>query len=104
MQRSHTCEIGNLLTAGGAGGDKHFVRLQPSRGGQQPALPNLTRNLEMLARVTEGPGHAAAARIEVDDLRAGNELEQRLRGRQSAHRLLMAVSVEQDARGTGGDR
>ena len=34
MQRSHTCEIGNLLTAGGAGGDKHFVRLQPSRGGQ----------------------------------------------------------------------
>src|SRR6185369_14783895 len=55
----------------------------------------------MLARVAEGPGHPAAAGVEVDDGRAGDFRKQSFRSVEKSHRFLVAVAMEQNALRSG---
>ena len=93
MQRALAREVGDLMPAGRPARHEHGIRGQAARGRQQPALADGPGDVEVLARVAERSGHAAAAGIGIDDRRAGNAGEERLRGRKRAHRLLMAVAV-----------
>ena len=57
MQRADAGKIRDLLPAGRTGRNEHLARCQTSRRGQETALANLTRDLEVLARIPERSGH-----------------------------------------------
>src|SRR6185436_492248 len=90
----------NLLPARRAARHKHVTR--PERPGhrKQTPLADGLRHLEVTTHVTERPGHAATACIRIDDRRAGNSAEQRFGRREIAHRFLMTMTVDDNARGT----
>ena len=71
-------EVLDLMPAREAGCCDRGSRLGASDCGEQTALANLPRYFEVLPAVTERARHAAAARIGIDDGRAGNAGEQRL--------------------------
>ena len=50
----------------------------------------------MLAEISEGSGHAAASGVQIHYRRRWDALQERYRGRQQAHRLLVAMTVEQN--------
>src|SRR5215218_256649 len=84
--------VRDLLAAGHAGGSDHGVRgLSPDRG-EQAHPADAHGQLVVLFLEAEGPGHAAAAGVQLDHLGARDALEQghcRLRARE---RLLVAVA------------
>ena len=80
------------------GGDEDAAGRHRPRGGQQLPLADLPRDFVVLARVAERAGHAAASRVEIDDGARRDAAEQRARRRHQAHRLLMAVPVQQHGR------
>ena len=89
-------EVVDLVTATGAGRDNGGVGGFGADLREETAFANLAREVEVVFRVAEGTGHAAAASVEVDDGRAGDFCEQGLCGGQQAHRFLVAMSVQQN--------
>src|SRR5215204_4001093 len=96
MHGGFASEVGDVMTATGAGGDDHGARRLVAHGREKPAFANRARDVVMLAGIAERTGHAAAAGVEIDDRRVRDRRQQRLRGRDERHRLLMTVAVEQD--------
>src|SRR5258708_547956 len=92
-------EIVNLMAARRSTGHHGGVGILRADLREQAALADLPRDVEMIFRVAERTGHPAAPRIEIDHRGAWNLREQSLRSRQQAHRLLMAMPVQQDLRG-----
>src|SRR5438105_5812028 len=101
MLRVRTGEMLDLMAAGGARRGQQLARLQRTSRRKQPPFANLLRNLVVVLRIAERAGHAAAARIEIDDRARRNAREQRLRGRDQPHRLLMTMAVQHDRRWSG---
>jgi hypothetical protein len=66
-------EVADLMAAGEA--RRHNHALSFPHGGKQAALTDLARHVEMLLVVPEGSGHAAAARVGIDDRGSGNAAE-----------------------------
>src|SRR3954451_14089086 len=96
MARGAPGEVADLLAARDPGrGDDDVGRLVAQRR-EQPQIADRPRDLVVLGLEAERPGHAAAARVELDDLGPRDPLEQRA-GRLGADaRLLVAVAVEDD--------
>ncbi len=89
-------EIVNLVAAGSAGGDDNGGCAFGANLREEAAFANLARDIEVVFRVAEGARHTAAAGIEINDGGAGDLREKSFRGRQEAHRFLVAVAVKQD--------
>src|SRR6266850_207990 len=68
MLRMDPGEVLELVAARGARRREDLRRLQRARRRQQPPLADLPRHLVVILRIPERSGHAAAARIEIDDL------------------------------------
>ena len=96
MQRPDAGEVVDLVTARRSGGDEDAFGPEFARGGQEASLADLAGDVEVLPRVAERTGHAAATGVEIGDAGARNPVEERLRGRYQAERLLVAVAVQED--------
>ena len=90
-------EFGHLMPAGSAGRDQNIARFHLADGRQQAPFGDRDRNIVVTARIAERSGHAAAAGVEIDDLRAGNSRQQRDGGGQQAHGFLMTMAVQENA-------
>src|SRR5687768_10805181 len=97
MQRADAGKIRDLLPAGRSGCNEDLALRQTSGRGQETALANPTRHVEVLARIPERSSHSAAARVQIADADTRDPLEQRLRRCYAAHRLLMTMPVQDDA-------
>jgi hypothetical protein len=90
----------DLLPARDPGrGDDRLLRLR-SDGREEPQLADLHRQFVVLRLVTERTGHATAPGVQLDDLSAGDAAQQRDCRGGSSERLLVAVTVEQNAPAT----
>ena len=58
----------------------------------------------MLSLIAEGTSHSAAPGIQIDRFATGNSRQQTLNRPRSNQRFLMAMSVQQNALGTGLER
>ena len=87
----------NLMPARGAVGDDDGVVGRLAYGGQQRQLAHGARHLDRIGVVAEGAGHAAAARLDFLDLKAGNEFQRRLDRRHRIEGFLMAMAVQEGA-------
>ncbi len=76
MQSTNTCEIAHLMPAGDAGGNEHAARVEAPSRWEQPALPDGSREVEVVAAISERAGHTAATRIKVGDGGPRNPTEQ----------------------------
>src|SRR5687768_5419441 len=97
MQRAAPRALRNLLTARHARSGDHRVWRRRADRGKEPHAADLERQVVVLALEPEGACHAATPSVEHVDRRAWNAAEQRNAPRRRARRLLVAVTMEEDA-------
>ena len=100
MHRRASCEMINLQAAGQPGRDDNAILTRSPDRGKEPLFSNELGDVVVLDLVTERSGHAAAAGVQFNHTCAGDLREKRHRGRQHPHRLLVAMSVHQNAPGS----
>ena len=74
MHRVDPGQAVNLATTGEAGGDEAGLGVG-GRGGKQHPVGQGDADVVVAVLIAERAGHAAAARIELGDLQAGNPLQ-----------------------------
>ncbi len=72
MECLNTGEVLHLMPAGNAGSGQNGAWFKVARGRQQAALADAAGDFIMLAGVTEGARHSAAAGIGVHNSHVGN--------------------------------
>ncbi len=90
-------EIGDLVPAARAVGDDQRVRRRGAHGRQERQLRHPHRHVVVRGVVAEASRHAATARFDQLDRKAGHEAEHRLRRRYRVEGLLVAMRVQQRA-------
>ena len=98
MHRSCVCVLRDLFRATKPVRDDEGVGGGRADGGQQDAVAEGLRDFVLIGFKAEGPGHAAAARVEKRDLRAG-ATQQCDFVSHSEGGSVMAVTVEDDLLG-----
>ena len=89
-------KVFHLMSTGGSRGHEDGSWfLIPSRR-QQAAFPDLLRDVVVLPQISEGPGHAATARIELYHLALRDACEQSPGRLHESHRLLVTMAMKQD--------
>ncbi len=67
MDGGFVSEVVDLVTARGATGNDRRRWIFRANLREETAFTDLSGNIEVLFRITEGPRHAAAAGVEVDN-------------------------------------